>query len=129
MSKQDEWDAIGRQAEAICMKPTKESELKEKIKEDMRRLRAQMKPFLDNTPCDNELDRLQKQATVLDQLISMMLLNVTKLDPESALTQYGLALRAQSQYRQTVQVVNRLQRQREQDHTKNNPDNNNQDVR
>lgn len=112
---------IEEQARIITAALTAEPESKKKLKEEMQFLRAQMELFLENEPFDDELARLQKQAKVLDRVISTMLLHATELEPEDAVKQYGLALKAQSQYRQTAQVVNKLQRQLEQDYN-NNPD-------
>ena len=87
------------------------------LKTDLDSLHSELQEILSNVHGDDEIDNLKKQARVLNKVMLHMLSDAD--ERYDRLIQYGLALRAQNQYRQTVQTVDTLNRRAEKEQQKN----------
>ena len=83
------------------------------LKENLDSLHSELQEILSNVHGDDEIENLKKQAKVLNKVMLRMLSDADEQYSNMVHIQYGLALRAQNQYRQTVQTIDTLNRRAE----------------
>ena len=84
---------------------------KQLLKTSLDDLHSELQETLSDIHGNDEIENLKKQASVLNKVMLHMLSDADERC--GRLIQYGLALRAQNQYRQTVQTVDTLGRRAE----------------
>jgi|GEM_PF-4518977 len=84
---------------------------KQRLKANLDNLHNQLQECTPDVRGDNEIEHLKEQARVLNKVMLRMLSDAD--ERYDMLIQYGLALRAQNQFRQTVQTVDTLNRREE----------------
>lgn len=80
---------------------------KQLLKDDLENMHKGLKKHCEGMYDDDEIEKMKIQAGILDKIMLRMLEDADERYYDR-LIQYGLALRAQNQYRQTVQTIDTL---------------------